>query len=225
MKNKTEDLEEMKKGVRDSDKKAIQNAEEIIELYKNKKDLSPEGKELFQKAEEIVRLFRDKEYEEAIKKETEISNKNIQQGEKILKKGLSEVLIKKEEGKMVKSDAPIETDLLDAVADMIAVQIHFTNSYRQTGDVKYLELSKAIREIRGKAQMRLVANLDNENWCVSKHILFSYRSLTEVADKLMSMDKVDLAKEISGISKDLLELFVLLQKMAKEKNPKCIINW
>ena len=83
-----------------------------------------------------------------------------------------ETLLKKLEDykKKGKIDLSTEEDLSIAVMNLISLEEHFFFTGAKTGDDKYFDLLKEVREVRKKMLARLVDKHEGETWCISKHL-------------------------------------------------------
>src|SRR3990167_4322535 len=85
----------------------------------------------------------------------------------------------------VKSGADLsrDEDLAIAVMNVISLEEHFYFTAIKTGNGKYLEMLKEVREMRKKLLGKLVRNPQGEEWCISKHLLAGSMRLIEVGTK------------------------------------------
>jgi len=73
-----------------------------------------------------------------------------------------------------------------------------------------------IRKTRADLMNDLVKNKDGDLWCCAKHTLNSFMHSSEIGAKELRMGNMEKAKKFFDLSKDLHDLFFLLQEF-KEK--------
>jgi len=120
-----------------------------------------------------------------------------------------ETLLKKLEDykKKGKIDLSTEEDLSIAVMNLISLEEHFFFTGAKTGDDKYFDLLKEVREVRKKMLARLVDKHEGETWCISKHLLAASMRLIEVGTKLFADGQKEKAEETFSSAHKLYSLF------------------
>ena len=108
----------------------------------------------------------------------------------------------------VKSGADLsrDEDLAIAVMNVISLEEHFYFTAMKTGNGKYLEMLKEVREMRKKLLGKLVRNPQGEEWCISKHLLAGSMRLIEVGTKELAAKG---KKEAEQYFRQAFELFSL----------------
>ena len=69
------------------------------------------------------------------------------------------------------SDLSRDEDLSIAIMNLVSLEEHFYFTAMKTGDGKYLEFLKSVRELRKRMLGKIVAKPVGEEWCISKHLL------------------------------------------------------
>jgi len=106
-----------------------------------------------------------------------------------------------------KFDLSSEEDLSIAIMNLISIEEHFFFSAQKTGDDKYFDLLKEIREMRKELMKKMIEEYEGEVWCISKHLLASSMRLMEVGTKLLGRNQKKEAKELFEKSYNLYSLF------------------
>lgn len=83
-------------------------------------------------------------------------------------------------------DISRDEDLSLALMNLVSLEEHFYFTAMKTNDGKYLDMLKAVRELRKKLLKKIVKNPQGEEWCISKHLLASSMRLIEVGTKELS---------------------------------------
>jgi|SRR3989338_9240181 len=92
-------------------------------------------------------------------------------------------IVKIEEVKKGEVDLSRDEDLSIALMNLISLEEHFYFTAMKTNNGKYLDMLNSVRELRKKLLVRIVANPQGEEWCISKHLLASSMRLMEVGTK------------------------------------------
>jgi hypothetical protein len=82
-----------------------------------------------------------------------------------------------------KLDLSADEDLSIAIMNLISIEEHFFFTAKKTGDDKYFDLLKEVREMRGQLLKKIIKDYEGEVWCISKHLLASSMRLMEVGTK------------------------------------------
>jgi hypothetical protein len=106
-----------------------------------------------------------------------------------------------------KLDLSSDQDLSIAVMNLVSLEEHFFFSGAKTGETKYYDLIKDIREMRKDLLGRLVKNPEGEEWCISKHLLAASMRLTEVGTKELGRDHKEAAYDLFNKAYNLYSLF------------------
>jgi len=106
-----------------------------------------------------------------------------------------------------KLDLSADEDLSLAIMNLISIEEHFFFTAKKTGDDKYFDLLKEVREMRKDLLKRIVKDYEGEVWCISKHLLASSMRLMEVGTKFLGRDKKAEAKEMFEKAYNLYSLF------------------
>jgi len=110
--------------------------------------------------------------------------------------------------KQEKLDLSSDQDLSIAVMNLVSIEEHFFFSGAKTGNEKYYDLIKDVREMRKQLLKKLVqTNDESEKWCISKHLLAASYRLMEVGTKQLGMDKKQEAYDLFGKAYQLYSLF------------------
>lgn len=111
----------------------------------------------------------------------------------------------KEEGNAL--DLSSKEDLGIGIMNLISLEEHFLFSFEKTRDEKFLDLLKAVREIRKDMLAKVVKNPKGEVWCISKHLLAASMRLSEVGTKHLGQGNTVEAKEYFDKAYSLWNLF------------------
>lgn len=106
-----------------------------------------------------------------------------------------------------KLDLSSDQDLSIAVMNLVSLEEHFFFSGAKTGDTKYYDLIKDIREMRKDLLARLVKEPEAEEWCISKHLLAASMRLAEVGTKELGRGRKTEAYDLFGKAYNLYSLF------------------
>jgi len=110
--------------------------------------------------------------------------------------------------KQEKLDLSSDQDLSIAVMNLVGIEEHFFFSGAKTGNEKYYDLIKDVREMRKQLLKKLVqTNDESEKWCISKHLLAASYRLMEVGTKQLGMDKKQEAYDLFEKAYQLYSLF------------------
>ena len=104
-------------------------------------------------------------------------------------------------------DLSSEEDLSVAIMNLISIEEHFFFSAKKTGDNKYFDLLKEVREMRKELMKKMIKDYEGEVWCISKHLLASSMRLMEVGTKLLGRGQNKEANEMFEKSYNLYSLF------------------
>ena len=97
--------------------------------------------------------------------------------------------LKQVEGARKGADLSRDEDLSIAVMNLISLEEHFFFTAQKTGDRKYLDMLKEVREVRKEMLGKLVRGPQGEEWCISKHLLAGSMRLIEVGTKELAGGK------------------------------------
>jgi hypothetical protein len=100
-----------------------------------------------------------------------------------------------------KIDLSSDEDLSIALMNLISIEEHMYFSGMKSGDEKYFDMLKDIRELRKKLLKKMVKSSEAEEWCISKHLLGASMRLIEVGNKCKEK------KEAHSMFKDAFELY------------------
>lgn len=106
-----------------------------------------------------------------------------------------------------KLDLSADEDLSIAIMNLISIEEHFFFTAKKTGDDKYFDLLKEVREMRKDLLKRIVKDPEGEVWCISKHLLAASMRLMEVGTKSLGRGKNEDAKELFEKAYNLYSLF------------------
>lgn len=121
---------------------------------------------------------------------------------------LNEFIAKVDEmKKQDKMDLSSDQDLSIAIMNLVSIEEHFFFSGAKTGDNKYYDLIKDVREMRKELLKKIIKEYEGEVWCISKHLLAASMRLMEVGTKQLGQDKKDEAYELFEKAYNLYSLF------------------
>jgi len=106
-----------------------------------------------------------------------------------------------------KFDLSSEEDLSIAIMNLISIEEHFFFTAKKTGDNKYFDLLKEVREMRKELMKKMIKDYEGEVWCISKHLLASSMRLMEVGTKLLGQGQKKEAEDLFEKSYNLYSLF------------------
>lgn len=153
------------------------------------------------KPEELKQVFKE------LKEETE----NVKEKSEEIKKAEKDSLLSIEDiGKKV--------EMLFLVANLVEIEEHSDFSYMKTGDERFIDIHKNVREIRSKYLKRIKGDLElkGDSWCSLKHIASAFYRSTEVAVKEETEGNRDKSKESLQDGYELYKLFWVLLEMNKD---------
>lgn len=104
-------------------------------------------------------------------------------------------------------DLSADQDLSIAIMNLISIEEHLFFSGGKTGDSKYYDLLKEIREMRKELLKRIIKKYDGEVWCISKHLLAASYRLMEYGTKYLGRGKKAIAEDMFEKSYNLYSLF------------------
>ena len=104
-------------------------------------------------------------------------------------------------------DLSSDQDLSIAIMNLVSIEEHFVFTQQKTGNDKYLDLLKEVREMRKDLLKKIVGESEGEVWCISKHLLAASMRLMEVGTKMLGQGKKKEAKDLFEKSFDLYSLF------------------
>jgi len=120
-------------------------------------------------------------------------------------------------------DLSADQDLSIAIMNLVSIEEHFVFTQQKTGNDKYLDLLKEVREMRKELLKKMVKEPEGEVWCISKHLLAASMRLMEVGTKMLGQGKKAEAKDLFEKSYDLYSLFWgVNMKLVDTKNIKNI---
>ena len=111
--------------------------------------------------------------------------------------------LKKEE----KLDLSADEDLSIAIMNLISIEEHLFFSGGKTGNPKYYELLKEIRDMRKVLLKKIIKEYEGEVWCISKHLLASSYRLMEYGTKHLGRGNKKEAEEMFEKAYNLYSLF------------------
>lgn len=106
-----------------------------------------------------------------------------------------------------KYDLSSGEDLSVAIMNLVSIEEHFFFTAKKTGDDKYFDMLKEVREMRKELLKKIIPEFEGEIWCISKHLLSSSMRLFEVGTKYLGQKKESEAKEMFEKSYNLYTLF------------------
>ncbi|MDP2704388.1 MAG: hypothetical protein Q8P01_04160 [bacterium] len=104
-------------------------------------------------------------------------------------------------------DLSTEEDLSIAVMNLISLEEHFYFTGEKTGNEKYFDMVREVREIRKSLLARMIPKHEGETWCISKHLLATAMRLIEVGTKLQGDGDKEKAKETFDYAYKLYSIF------------------
>jgi len=104
-------------------------------------------------------------------------------------------------------DLSADQDLSIAIMNLVSIEEHFVFTQQKTGNDKYLDLLKEVREMRKELLKKMVKEPEGEVWCISKHLLAASMRLMEVGTKMLGQGKKKEAKDLFEKSFELYSLF------------------
>lgn len=104
-------------------------------------------------------------------------------------------------------DLSSDEDLSLAIMNLISIEEHFFFTQQKTGQDKYLDLLKQVRQLRKELLKKLIKDYEGEVWCISKHLLAASMRLMEVGTKSLTANKKQEAKKLFQKAYDLYSLF------------------
>jgi hypothetical protein len=120
-------------------------------------------------------------------------------------------------------DLSADQDLSIAIMNLVSIEEHFVFTQQKTGNDKYLDLLKEVREMRKELLKKMVKDPEGEVWCISKHLLAASMRLMEVGTKMLGQGKKAEAKDLFEKAYDLYSLFWgVNMKLVDTKNIKNI---
>ncbi|MEM0243394.1 MAG: hypothetical protein QXT34_03040 [Candidatus Aenigmatarchaeota archaeon] len=120
-------------------------------------------------------------------------------GRKNLERMYKKIMEKLKDEK-IKLDISKDEDLSFAIMNLISIEEHLFMSGAKTGNIKYYEILKEVRELRKNLMKEIVKNYEEgaEAWCISKHLLAATMRLNEVGTKLLTSENKEKAYEYFG---------------------------
>lgn len=109
--------------------------------------------------------------------------------------------------KQDKMDLSSDQDLSIAIMNLVSIEEHFFFTGAKTGDNKYYDLVKDVREMRKELLKKIIKEYDGEVWCISKHLLAASMRLMEVGTKQLGQDRKEEAYDLFEKSYNLYSLF------------------
>lgn len=106
-----------------------------------------------------------------------------------------------------KLDLSADEDLSIAIMNLISIEEHFFFTAKKTGNDKYFDLLKEVREMRKELLKRIIKEYEGEVWCISKHLLSSSMRLMEVGTKYLGKGQKKEASEMFDKAYNLYSLF------------------
>jgi len=109
--------------------------------------------------------------------------------------------------KQEKMDLSSDQDLSIAIMNLISIEEHFFFSGAKTGNTKYYDMIKDVREMRKNLLKKIIKEYDGEVWCISKHLLAASMRLMEVGTKQLGMGHDSEASDMFEKAYNLYSLF------------------
>jgi len=106
-----------------------------------------------------------------------------------------------------KLDLSSDEDLSIAIMNLVSIEEHFFFTAKKTGNDKYFDLLKEVREMRKDLLKKIIKEYEGEVWCISKHLLASSMRLMEVGTKALGRGNDKEAKEMFEKAYNLYSLF------------------
>ncbi len=104
-------------------------------------------------------------------------------------------------------DLSSDEDLSVAVMNLLSIEEHFFFTGAKTGESKYYDLLKEVREKRKDLLGKLIRNPKGEEWCISKHLLAASMRIMEVGTKELGRGRTEEAQELFQKAFDIYSLF------------------
>jgi len=111
--------------------------------------------------------------------------------------------IKKED----KLDLSSDEDLSLAIMNLVSIEEHFFFTGMKTGEPKYFDFLREVREMRKDLLKKIVKKEEGEVWCLSKHLLAASMRLLEVGTKRLGLGKKEEADDFFQKAYNLYSLF------------------
>ncbi len=132
----------------------------------------------------------------------------MQKGKKVSAEDVNKLVekydaLKKDE----KLDLSADQDLSIAIMNLISIEEHLFFSGGKTGNPKYYELLKEIRDMRKGLLKKIIKEYEGEVWCISKHLLASSYRLMEYGTKHLGRGNKKEAEEMFEKAYNLYSLF------------------
>jgi hypothetical protein len=106
-----------------------------------------------------------------------------------------------------KLDLSSDEDLSIALMNLVSIEEHLFFSGAKTGNSKYYELLREIREMRKSLLKKIIKDYEGEVWCISKHLLAGSMRLYEVGTKYLGKGQKEEAEDLFKKSYNLYSLF------------------
>lgn len=137
---------------------------------------------------------------------------------KEMKKKTEEIKEEEKESLLSIKDIGKKVETLFLVANLVEIEEHADFSYMKTGNDKFINIHKSVREIRSKYLKRIKGDLDlkGDSWCMLKHIASAFYRSTEVAVKEEAEGNKDKSKEALQDGYELFKLFWVLLEINKD---------
>lgn len=122
-----------------------------------------------------------------------------------------------------KLDLSSGEDLSIAIMNLVSIEEHLFFSGEKTGDQKYFEILKEVRELRKTLLKQIIKESQGEVWCISKHLLAASMRLMEVGTKHLGKGQDKEANDLFAKSYQLYNLFWALNlKLVKLTDDKSL---
>jgi len=105
-----------------------------------------------------------------------------------------------------KLDLSSDEDLSIGIMNLISIEEHLFFTAEKTGNKKYYELLREVREMRKELLKKIIKDYEGEVWCISKHLLASSMRLMEVGTKQLGNNN---KKEAMDLFKKAYQLYSL----------------
>lgn len=123
---------------------------------------------------------------------------------KDIKKFIEKVDAMKKDEKM---DLSSDQDLSIAVMNLISIEEHFFFTGAKTGESRFYDLLREVRELRKALLKKLIKNPEGEEWCISKHLLAASMRVMEVGTKELGRGKKEEATDLFEKAFNIYSLF------------------
>ncbi len=116
-------------------------------------------------------------------------------------------------------DVSTQRDFAYAIANLIEAECHLHQTFSDTKDIRYLEIIRELRKLRGKYFGEFLKNKTYGAYCTLKHLLSAFMELSEVGTKALDEKKDDESSKFLNASQDIFRLILLINEI-KNVNKK-----